>query len=181
MTIDQLREALPDYAKDIRLNLSSISREEGVPGLSAEQAAGIALASADATKDQALIAAYAENVAGETVEAAKAAATIMAMNNIYYRFTHLVGNESYQKMPANLRMSVIGKPGIDKATFELMSLAISAINGCGRCMEAHERELVKAGVSEQGIQSAVRIAAVLNATAQARAIGSVGTQLSAAA
>jgi alkyl hydroperoxide reductase subunit D len=89
----------------------------------------------------------------------------MAMNNIYYRFAHLVSDKSYAGMPAKLRMNVIANSGIDKSDFELCCLAVSALNGCGMCMEAHTHELVKAGFSKQAIQSCVRIAAVMNAAA----------------
>ncbi len=98
--------------------------------------------------------------------AAKAAASIMAMNNIYYRFLHLASNNDYATRPAKLRMNVIGAPGIDKADFELFCLAVSAVNGCGMCIDAHEKVLLAAGVSIDTIQTAVRIAAVVNAIAR---------------
>ena len=90
----------------------------------------------------------------------------MGMNNVYYRFVHLVSDKEYSKLPAKLRMNVIGNPGIDKVDFELYSLAISAINGCGMCIDAHVHEIEKAGIEIIGIQSSIRIAAVINATAQ---------------
>jgi len=99
------------------------------------------------------------------IDGAKAAAAIMAMNNIYYRFVHLVGDADYQTMPARLRMNVIGSPGIDKIDFEIYSLAVSAVNGCGLCIEAHEKQLRKHQVSREAIQSAIRIAAVVHAVA----------------
>jgi alkyl hydroperoxide reductase subunit D len=99
------------------------------------------------------------------VNAARAAAAIMGMNNIYYRFLHLVEDGEYQTMPARLRMNVIGNPGIDKLDFELLSLAVSAVNGCGLCVTAHERKLRESGVSRETIQSAVRIASVIHAVA----------------
>lgn len=131
--------------------------------------AGIALASAYATKHKDVITAITEEVdaSSEIVDAAKAAAIVMAMNNVYYRFVHLVSDGEYAKMPANLRMNVIGNPGIDKIDFELMSLAVSAINGCGMCMDAHVAEVIKGGVTRQGVQTAIRIGAVLSAAAQA--------------
>jgi len=89
----------------------------------------------------------------------------MGMNNIYYRFLHLASNEEYGKLPARLRMTVIGNPGIDKGDFELLSLAVSAINGCGMCIDSHEKVLARAGVSAKAIQDAVRIAAVIHAVA----------------
>src|SRR5581483_3682747 len=102
--------------------------------------------------------------AGE-LNAARAAAAIMGMNNIYYRFLHLVEDPEYRQMPARLRMSVIGNPGIDKADFELMALAVSAINGCGTCVASHERQLRTHGLNREALQSAARIAAVLHGVA----------------
>ena len=89
----------------------------------------------------------------------------MGMNNIYYRFLHLVDDPEYQSMPARLRMNVIGNPGIDKLDFELLALAVSAVNGCGLCITSHERKLRAHGVTREAIQSAVRIAAVIHAVA----------------
>jgi len=89
----------------------------------------------------------------------------MGMNNIYYRFTHLAGNEEYRKMPAKLRMNVIGNPGVDKDDFELWSLAVSAVNGCGMCIDSHEQKLKGHGVSAEAMQTVVRIGAVLHGVA----------------
>ena len=97
---------------------------------------------------------------------AHAAAAIMTMNNVYYRFVHLVEDEEYAKLPARLRMNVIGSPGIAKADFELMALAVSAINGCGSCIAAHERALRAHGLTREAVQSAVRIAATVHAVAR---------------
>ena len=170
MTISNLKTYMADYAKDIKLNLGSVISEEGAQGLSASQLYGVALASAYSTKHPTVIQAISgeaePHLSVEEIQAAKSAATIMAMNNIYYRFIHLSSDKEYAKLPANLRMSVIGKPGIDKADFELMSLAVSAINGCGMCIDAHVREVEKGGISKQGVQSAIRIAAVVAASAQ---------------
>jgi lipoyl-dependent peroxiredoxin subunit D len=87
------------------------------------------------------------------------------MNNIYYRFLHLVEDAEYQQLPARLRMNVLANPGIDKQDFELLSLAVSAINGCGTCVASHERQLRQHGMSREGVQSAVRIAATIHAVA----------------
>ncbi len=174
MTIETLRQKLPNYAKDTRLNLSKIMTEEGAEGLSITQIYSIALAAAYATKQADVITAIHSEVqttlSPEVVEAAKAAATIMAMNNVYYRFAHLASDKDYGNMPANLRMNIIGSSGVDRVDFELMSLAVSAINGCGMCMDAHVHEVVKAGVSKLGVQSSIRIAAVISAAAQAMMI-----------
>jgi alkyl hydroperoxide reductase subunit D len=95
------------------------------------------------------------------------AAALMGMNNIYYRFLHLVEDAEYSGMPARLRMNAIANPGIPTADFELLSLAVSAINGCGLCITSHERQLRKHEVSRVAIQSAVRIAAVVHGVAVA--------------
>lgn len=175
MTIQDIRSSLGDYAKDIKLNLGAVLSEEGAEGLTQKQIYGTALACAYATKNAQLVEAIKEDAVSVLSDAeftaAKSAATIMAMNNIYYRFIHLVSDKEYGKMPAALRMTVIGAPGIDKVDFELYSLAISAINGCGMCMDAHVNVVEKAGMSKKGIQSSIRIASVINATAQALSIG----------
>ncbi len=174
MNIEHLREQIPDYARDIKLNLGTILTEEGSPGLSQQQIDGIALASAYTTKYKPLITAISHEVHARLdkimIQAAKAAASIMAMNNIYYRFLHLVNDKEYAELPAKLRMNVIGKPGIDKIDFELFCLAVSIINGCGMCIEAHTHEIVKAGLSKIAVQSSARIAAVINATAMTLAL-----------
>lgn len=174
MTLEALKDSLGDFSKDIKLNIGSILSPEGAPDLTQNQIYGIALASAYATKDKPIIEALKAEAAGTLSEselnAAKASSTIMGMNNIYYRFVHLVQDKEYGKMPARLRMNVIASPGIAKVDFELYSLAVSAINGCGMCMEAHVTEVIKAGVSRLGVQSVIRIAAVVNALAQAESI-----------
>jgi len=175
MNISNIKNQLPDFAKDIKLNLSTILTTEGAPDLTQKQIYSVALASAYATKNAALIAAMHEeafeHLLDNDITAAKSAAAIMAMNNIYYRFIHLATDKSFASMPAKLRMNVIGNPGIDKIDFELNCLAVSALNGCGMCMDAHTNELNKAGVSKLAIQSSVRIAAVLNSVAMGIDVG----------
>jgi alkyl hydroperoxide reductase subunit D len=166
MSIQMLKDRLPEYARDLKLNLGSLAAETA---LSEDEKAGVFIASAIASRNAevvaALIAEFAPRVSPQIVTAAKAAAAIMAMNNVYYRYTHLVENEEYQRLPARLRMNVIANPGTAKENFELWSLAVSAINGCGRCVTAHEKVLRAAGMSTQRIQTAVRIAAVVHAVA----------------
>jgi lipoyl-dependent peroxiredoxin subunit D len=166
MTIEALKNALPDYVKDLKLNLSSLASESL---LTEQQRAGAfiacALASRNAATTQAIMASFASILSPEALTAAKAAAAIMAMNNIYYRFTHLASAEDYKTLPARLRMNVIGKPGVDKADFELWCLAVSAINGCGVCIDSHEKILREIGMSAEQIQAVVRIAAVVHAVA----------------
>ena len=167
--MDAIRERIPDYAKDLRLNISTVLTPLGAPGLSEPQLWMTALASAIAARNAELVraveAAAAQRLEPAQVEAARAAAAIMGMNNIYYRFLHLVEDDEYSKLPAKLRMNVIGSPGVAKADFELVSLAVSAVNGCGKCVSSHERILRQHDVGREAVQSAVRIASVIHAVA----------------
>ena len=169
MSLTELRNSLPDYAKDLKLNLDSVLGEAGSPGIDGKQIRTIALASAIASRHAPLVAAIeafaAEQLSPEEINGARAAAAIMAMNNVYYRATHLIENDEYSTLRAGLRMNVMASPGIDKITFELASLAVSAINGCGMCMDSHEKTIRKHEVSAQGVQSALKIAAVIHAVA----------------
>ena len=168
-TLESLREALPGYARDLQLNLGTVLSPAGAPGLSERQIWAVALAAASASRNadftRRLQALAAQHLDAAHVNAAQAAAAIMAMNNVYYRFLHLVEDDEYAKLPARLRMSVIGSPGIAKAEFELLALAVSAINGCGSCVASHERQLRQHGLSREAVQSAVRIAATIHAVA----------------
>lgn len=180
MTIEALKARIPDFANDVKLNLSSMASDES---MSAQTKYGLLLAAAIATRNPDVIAAMeaeaADKLAPNVVAAAKAAAAIMAMNNVYYRFVHLASNKDYKTMPARLRMNVIAKPGVDKADFELWSLAVSAINGCGACIDAHEKVLQEAGVSSTVIQTAVRMAAVIQSVAVALEAGVVAMPVAA--
>jgi lipoyl-dependent peroxiredoxin subunit D len=168
MSIEALKDSIPDFAKDVRLNLTSMASDET---LDAQTKYGLFLASAIATRNPAVISAMeavaAEKLTPAAITAAKSAASVMAMNNIYYRFIHLASNKEYATMPARLRMNVIANPGVDKADFELWSLAVSAINGCGACIDAHEKILNEAGVAATTIQTAVRFAAITQSVAVA--------------
>jgi alkyl hydroperoxide reductase subunit D len=168
MSLDTLRETLPAYAKDLSLNLSSLASETV---LSDQQKWGAFLASAYAVGvPQVVKAVEAAAVAGglseEARTAAKAAAAIMGMNNVYYRSLHLLSNPEYRTLPARLRMNVLANPGVEKVDFELWSTAVSAVNGCGMCLDSHEAELKKHGVQAQQVQAALRIAAVVNAVSR---------------
>jgi alkyl hydroperoxide reductase subunit D len=164
--MENLKSRLPDYAKDLRLNLSSLAAETV---LDEEKQAGTFIAAAIASRNPEVIrevmAAFAPKLAPAALPAVQAAAAIMGMNNVYYRFTHLVESEDYARLPARLRMNAMANPGTSKENFELWSLAVSAVNGCGKCLVAHERALRQAGMSAEQIQAAVRIAAVVHAVA----------------
>jgi alkyl hydroperoxide reductase subunit D len=169
-TLDNIRDAIPEYARDLRLNLGSVLSTSGAPGLSEKQIWAVALASAIASRNPELTrdfeALAAVHLDAAYINGARAAAAIMGMNNVYYRFLHLVEDPEYAQLPARLRMNVIGNPGIDKLDFELLSLAVSAINGCGTCVASHERQLRKHELTRETVQSAVRIAATVHAVAR---------------
>jgi alkyl hydroperoxide reductase subunit D len=168
--LDALRETLPDDLKDIRLNLSSVLTGEN---LQPTQALGIALAAARFVRAKSLATAVESDICGglgdtaaAVISDAVAAAGLMAMNTVYYRFRHMLGKESYEARPPRLRMSRMMQPATSKADFELMSLACAALAGCELCIKNHEASLVHLGVSEDACHDAVRIAAVINAAAQ---------------
>ena len=164
--IETLKNALPAYAKDLKLNLSSVAADTT---LTPQQTIGGLLAAAIASRSETVIAAISADAAGvlsrEAFEAAKTAAAIMAMNNIYYRSIHLIDDAELSKMPARLRMNVIGNPGVDKLDFELWSLAASAVNGCGMCLKSHAHEVMAKGATREGMQDVLRIASVVHAAA----------------
>jgi lipoyl-dependent peroxiredoxin subunit D len=104
---------------------------------------------------------------GSLVDDAFAAGALMAMNNVYYRFRHLIGKPSYGDKPARLRMNRLIKPATNKVDFELFSLAVSAINGCEICIQSHEKVVIHGGLTEDQVHEAVRIAATVHAAAVA--------------
>ncbi|MER5635880.1 alkyl hydroperoxide reductase [Kitasatospora sp. NPDC002227] len=166
MALDELKAALPEYAKDLKLNLSAIIGNSDLP---AQQLWGTVLACAMATKSPSVLRELEPeakaNLKPEAYTAAKGAAAIMGMNNVYYRTTHLLSDKEYSTMRAGLRMNIIGTPGVEKADFELWCFAVSAINGCGQCLDSHEGVLRKAGVEREVIQASIKIAAVVAAVA----------------
>ena len=167
MSIDALRDLMPAYAKDISLNLGSLAAETV---LNDQQKWGTFLASAHAVGVAPVVRAIEAQAATvltpEAMNAAKAAAAIMGMNNLYYRSLHLMKNQEYTTIPARLRMNVIANPGVEKMDFELWSTAVSSINGCGACIDAHEGTLRKHGVPATQVQTALRIAAVVHAASR---------------
>jgi lipoyl-dependent peroxiredoxin subunit D len=165
-TVEALRARLPEVARDIKLNLQSVLQTST---LTPAQQWGVAVASAIAARNPELrdaLVAEGRSIAGDAViDDAMAAAALMAMNNIYYRFRHMVGKPSYSEKPARLRMQRIAKPATNKTDFELFCLAVSAINGCEACVRSHEQVVVDGGLTEDQVHDAVRIAATVNAAA----------------
>jgi alkyl hydroperoxide reductase subunit D len=163
-----LAERVPEYAKDLRLNLGAVL---GDGSLSEPLRYGVALACAVATRHGALRRAVEEETlarAGASyVEDARAAAALMGMNNVFYRFRHKIGRDVYEQKPARLRMQRISKPATTRAEFELMCLAVSAINDCEACVRSHEKVVIEGGLTEDQVHDSVRIAAVIHGLASA--------------
>jgi lipoyl-dependent peroxiredoxin subunit D len=166
MTINELLETIPAYARDLKLNLSSFLSQ---PELTEQQTWGTIVASALASRNAKMVQAAISDAAGhlspQALEAAKGAAAVMGMNNVYYRFVHLSSNEKYGTIPARLRMNILRSHGVDTVDFELWCTAVSAINGCGACVDSHEKTLREKGIREESIIAAVRIASVIHGLA----------------
>ena len=167
--LETLTQSIPDYARDVKINLQSLLSPDNST-LTQKQIFGAALASAYAAKEKTLIKILqneAQNILSETeMKAVKTATALMAMNNIYYRFLHISADKEYSQLPAGLRMRGILDHGIEKIDFEIFSLAVSIINGCGMCVDAHANQLLKHGMSKSQIQMTAKIAAVVNSAAQ---------------
>ncbi|MEZ4403409.1 MAG: carboxymuconolactone decarboxylase family protein [Kofleriaceae bacterium] len=168
MTLEQLKQRLPDYARDLKINLGVVTGT--ATSLTPAQHWGTAVAAAVAARNPEVTAAVTAAAAGHLepagLRAARGAASVMAMNNVYYRFLHFVGDGTdYAALPARLRMQLIGNPGVDALDFELWCLAASAVTGCGACVVSHDRVVRQHGASASQVQDAVRIAAVVHALA----------------
>jgi alkyl hydroperoxide reductase subunit D len=167
-SLEELRASISEPARDIKLNLQSVLQQSS---LTPAQRWGVAIASAVATRNaelrDAIIVEARKEVEPAVVDDALASAALMAMNNVYYRFRHLVGKPSYSQMPARLRMQRIARPLTNKPDFELFCLAVSAINGCEMCIRSHEEVVLTGGISEEQVHDAIRIAATINAAAVA--------------
>jgi alkyl hydroperoxide reductase subunit D len=166
-SLEALRERIPDFARDTRLNLQSVLQADS---LSTAQRWGVAVACAAASRhpelrDAVLDEARSQGVEPAVIDDALAASSLMAMNNIYYRFRHLVGKPVYGDKPARLRMNRIARPATNKVDFELFCLAVSAIGGCESCIRSHERVVTEGGLTEDQVNDAIRIASVVHSVA----------------
>ena len=176
--LDALRETFPDDFKDTKLNLASVLAGET---LTDAQAWGVALASARFLRAPRLVTALEADIqaglgeqAAAVISDATAAAGLMAMNTVYYRFRHMIGKDSYESRPPRLRMQRIAKPATSALEFELMSLACAALAGCEFCLQNHEAKIVAEGTSEEACHDCVRIAAVVAAATIAVAAAPAG-------
>jgi alkyl hydroperoxide reductase subunit D len=167
MSLDALIETLPASARDLKLNFSPLvlTSTELTPQQLWGTVAACALAARSPRLTAEALAAAAEKLSPQALEAARSVAAIMGMNNIWYRFHHLSSNPRYASMPARLRMSALRGHGVEDLDVDLWSLAVSALNGCGKCIDAHEKAVREKGASEELVAAAVRVASVIHALA----------------
>ncbi|MDY3331771.1 MAG: carboxymuconolactone decarboxylase family protein [Pelistega sp.] len=163
-----IKNEIPDWAKDIRLNLDgTIARSS----LSAADAVGVALAAAYAAKSTFLIEQFKSGLSEEDVNGVLTAAALMGMNNVYYPFTEMAGDDQLRTLPAKLRMNAYATHGgIDKARFEIFGLAASIVGKCHFCVKSHYDNAKAAGLTVEQLQDVGRIASVVNAAAQVLAV-----------
>jgi len=170
--LEPLRESLPEQARDLKVNLQNVLQEST---LTPEQRWGVAVACGFASRNarlaQVLLDQARDIVSAAIIDDARAAACLMAMNNVYYRSKHMLVREEYQALPARLRMTRIARPAGSKLDFELMCLAVSAINGCERCILAHEKTVRDGGMTGEQVHDAIRIAATIEGVAVGLELG----------
>lgn len=163
-SLQSLAAANSRYLTDMKLNVSNALKSKH---MTPKEAYLIALSVALSQKHPELTAAFEnrakkEGATDEEIGETHACASIMGVNNIFYRFRHYMHDvEFYNKQPAGLRMSVLMNPVMGKGLFELMSLVVSAVNGCERCVVSHERSVKEQGADEPRIYDAVRLGAVI--------------------
>lgn len=166
MTLQQIADALPDYAKDQRVNLSNVLQQQE---LTEQQTWTVAVACAMSCRNQkltsAVVAEAGSKLSAEQLNSAKAAGAVMGLNNVFYRFRHMIGKPDYEQIPARLRMQAIRMHGGDPVDFELACLAASAIKGCEACVKSHDAVVLEKGLSSEAVVASVRIASALHAVA----------------
>lgn len=151
------------YIKDLKVNLSKTLRSDNLDGKTNSL---VALSVAANQKNNYLID-YFESLAGELgankeeIAEAVACASLLSANNVFYRFRHFMNNEDYNNIPAGVKMNIMLNPVTGKKTFELMSLAVSAVNGCEQCVTSHESSLMQLGMTKQEVFEAVRTASIV--------------------
>jgi len=161
--ISAIKEQLPDWAKDIRLNLDAVIARSTLP---AEDALGAALSAAFAARSPVLIDAFKGALSETDANAALTASALMGMNNIWYPYVEMTGDAQLKSLPAQLRMNAYATHGgVDKKRFELFALAASIIGKCHFCVQSHYENLKKDGLSVEQLRDVGRIAAVVNAAA----------------
>ena len=154
------------YVRDLKLNFTSTLTSSH---LSEKECALLALSIAVNNNNAVLINflekhATDKGATAEEIAEAAGCASLLALNNVFYRFRHFTGKEKYTQIPARVRMQLMSSPVTGKEFFELMSIAVSAVNGCEMCVNAHEKSILALGATEERVFDAVRIASIITAT-----------------
>lgn len=166
MNLAAIIESMPDYARDLKLNLQNVlAQAELTEQQTWTVAVTCALTARNATLSKAILAEAAAKLTPEQLNSAKAAFALMGMNNVFYRFKHMVASPDYDPVPARLRMQLIRSHGGDPVDFELACLAASAIKGCEACVKSHDKVVREKGLTAEAVVASVRIAATLHAVA----------------
>lgn len=163
-SMEDLIKSGSKYVRDLRMNLKTVLTKNS--NLTKKESYLIALAVASNEKHAILTDAFKakaiENEATiEEVAEAVACASLLSANNVFYRFRHYMEKESYETMRAGLRMNIMAKPVLGKEFFELVSLAVSAVNGCERCVKSHENSILELGTKEERVFESVRLASIV--------------------
>ncbi len=165
-SLSLLEQGESRYLRDLKLNFTSTLTSEH---LNTKECALLGLSVAVNNNNLPLTNYYTkyatdQGASAEDIAEAAACASLLASNNIFYRFRHFTQKEKYSQIPARIRMQIMMKPVTGKEFFELMSLTISAVNGCEMCVNAHEDSLIKLGTTEERIFDAIRIASLVTCT-----------------
>ncbi|MCC6516887.1 MAG: carboxymuconolactone decarboxylase family protein [Chitinophagales bacterium] len=168
-TLQHLSLADSKYLRDLKLNVKAVLTSEH---LSAKETHLIALAIAANNNKEILVNSFAakaktNGASDAEIADAQACASLLAANNVLYRFRHFVEKEAYNNAPAKLRMNIMMNPVLGKEFFELISLAVSAVNGCEMCVKSHEQSVLHAGGTENRIWDAIRIASIITSLGKA--------------
>ena len=162
--VDNIKDSIPDYAKDIRLNLDNVINRSTLDPVMVN---GVALAAAVASGNQILAEKISSSLDDKESNAAFSAASIMAMTNVWYPYVEMTGDAALKGLPPQLRMNVImSHGGTTKKNFEAYSLAASIVGKCHFCVKAHYDTLLKEGMTVENLRDVGRIAAVIAATAK---------------
>lgn len=165
-SLNLLEKGNSRYVRDLKLNFTSTLTSSY---LSEKECALVAL-SISVNNNNAVLTNFLEKHAlekgatAEEIAEAAGCASLLALNNVFYRFRHFTGKEKYTQIPARIRMQLMSSPVTGKEFFELMSIAVSAVNGCEMCVNAHEKSILALGSSEERVFDAVRIASIITAT-----------------
>lgn len=163
LVVDELKATEYRYLRDVRVSLKNVLNSQH---LSEKETSLIATAIATNNGNQKLLESFKEmarefDASTEEIAEAMACASLLASNNVLYRFRHFTGKPKYSELQAGIRMNIMARPVLGKGLFELISLAVSAVNGCEMCVKSHEETVLQHGYTEEQIWDSIRLASVV--------------------